>query len=64
MAGAPNDVRYSNYTHILGISIHYVPKDAAVWSKWTRFDRRYRGDFTLQSRLPLLRPGFEDFEHM
>ena len=64
VAGAPNDVRYSNYTHILGISIHYFPKDAAVWSKWTRFDRRYRGDFTLQSRRPLLRPDFEDFEHM
>ena len=51
-AGAPNDVSYRNNTHIPGISIHYFPKDVAVWQKWTRFDRRHRGDFTLRCRRP------------
>ena len=54
VAGAPTDVRYSNNTRILGISIHYFPKDAAVWPKWTRFDRWYRGDFPLHSYRPFV----------
>ena len=33
MAGASNDVIYKNNTHILGISIHYIPKDVAAWLK-------------------------------
>ena len=45
MAGAPNDVGYKNNTHSSGISIYYFPKDVAVCLKWTRFDRRHRGDF-------------------
>ena len=45
MAGAPNDVGYKNNTHLSGISIYYFPKDVAVCLKWTRFDRRHRGDF-------------------
>ena len=54
MARAPNDVSYKNNTHIPGIFIHYFPKDVAVWPKWTRstIDRRHRGDFPLQCRLP------------
>ena len=48
VAGAPNDVSYKNNIHMPGISIHYVPKDVAVWPKWTHFNRRHRGDFTLQ----------------
>ena len=52
VAGAPNDVSYKNNTHIPSISIHYFPKDVAVWPKWTRFDRCHRGDFTLQSHWP------------
>ena len=43
---------YKNNTHIPGISTHYFPKDVAIWRKWTRFDRRCRGDFTLQFRQP------------
>ena len=39
---------YKNNIHMPGISIHYVPKDVAVWPKWTRFNRRHRGYFTLQ----------------
>ena len=31
VAGAPYDVSYKNNTHITGISIHYFPKDVAVW---------------------------------
>ena len=27
MPGAPTDVSYKNNTHILGISVHYFPKD-------------------------------------
>ena len=46
----PNDVSYKNNTHKPGISIYYFPKDVAVWLKWTRFDLRHRGDFTLQCR--------------
>ena len=52
VAGALNDVSYKNDKHTLGISIQYFPKDVAVWPKWTRFDHRYGGDFTLQSRRP------------
>ena len=52
VAGAPNDVSYKNKTRTAGISIHYFPKDVALWPKWTRFDRRHRGDFTLQRRRP------------
>ena len=33
MAGASNDVIYKNNTHIPAISIHYIPKDVAVWPK-------------------------------
>ena len=42
MAGALAAVSYKkkNNAHILGISIHYFPKDLAVWPKWTRLDRR------------------------
>ena len=43
-------VSYKNNTHTLGISIHYFPKDVAVWPTWTRFDRRHRGYFTHQCR--------------
>ena len=50
MAKAPNDVSLKNNTYKLGISIHYFPKDVAVWPKWTRFDRRHRGDFALRCR--------------
>ena len=66
MAGAPDDVGYKNNTHIPGISEHYFPKDVAEWPKWTRLDRRYRGNFTLQYRLIMLRTGFEDacYEHV
>ena len=52
MAGAPNDVSYKNNTHIADIYIHFFPKDVALWPKWTRFDRRHRGDFSLQCRRP------------
>ena len=31
MAGEPNDVSHKNSKHIQGISIHYTPKDVAVW---------------------------------
>ena len=50
--GALNDFSYENDTHTPGISIQYFPKDVAVRSKWTRFDHRHGGDFTLQSRRP------------
>ena len=51
VAGAPNDASSKNNTHIPGISLHYFPKDVAVWPKWTRFDRRHhQGDFTPQCR--------------
>ena len=33
MAKAPNDVSLKNNTYKLGISIHYFPKDVAVWPK-------------------------------
>ena len=67
VAGTPNDVSYKNNTHIPGISIYYFPNDVAVWPKWTRFNRRHRGDFTLRCRrscAPLA--GFEDccYEHI
>ena len=52
VAGASNDVSYKNNTHIPGISIHYLPKNVTVWQKWTRLDRRHRGDFILQCRWP------------
>ena len=52
MAGAPNDISYTSNTHILDISIHFFPKNVAVWSKWSRFDRRHRRDFTPQCRWP------------
>ena len=52
MAGAPKDVSYRNNTHKPGFSIHYFRKDLAVWPKWMRFDRRHRGDFTLQCHRP------------
>ena len=45
VAGAPNDVSYKNNTNESDISLYYFPKDVAVWLKWTRFDRRHRGDF-------------------
>ena len=66
VAKVPNDASYKNNTHTPGISIHYFPKDVAVWPKWTRFDRRRRGDFALQSVVGLmLRTGFKDacYEH-
>ena len=47
-----SDFRYKNDTYTPVISTHYHPKDVAVWPKWTRFDRRHRGDFTFQSRRP------------
>ena len=50
VTGEPNDVSYKNNTDIPDISIHYFPKDVALCPKWTRFDRRHRGDFTLQCR--------------
>ena len=50
MTGEPNDVSYKNNTDIPDISIHYFPKDVALCPKWMRFDRRHRGDFTLQCR--------------
>ena len=55
VAGAPQEDK--NSTHTLSISIHYFSKDVAVRPKWTRFDRRHRGDVTLQCQL---RTGFED----
>ena len=39
VAGAPNDVMHNYNTHTPGISIHYSPRDVAVWPKQTRFDR-------------------------
>ena len=64
VAGASNDVSYKNNTFTPVISIYHFPKDVGVWPKWTRFDRRLQGDFTLQCRL--LRTGFEDgcYEHI
>ena len=50
VTGEPNDVSYKNNTDIPDISVHYFPKDVALCPKWTRFDRRHRGDFTLQCR--------------
>ena len=50
VTGEPNDVSYKNNTDIPDISIHYFPKDVALCPKWTCFDRRHRGDFTLQCR--------------
>ena len=50
MAGAPDDVSFMSNTHTPSISLHYFPKGVAVWQKWTRFDRRHRGDFALQCR--------------
>ena len=36
MVEAPNDVRYKNNINIPGlISIHYFPKEVAVWPKWS-----------------------------
>ena len=46
VAEALNDVSYKNNTHRPGISIYFFLKDEAVWPKYTRFDRRHRGDFT------------------
>ena len=51
-AGALSDVSFKKDALTPGISIHFFPKDVAVWPKWTRFDRRHSGDFTLQSRRP------------
>ena len=48
VAGAPNDVSFKNNTYISGIFIQSFPKDVAVKPKWTRFDHRHRGYFTLQ----------------
>ena len=59
-AGAPNDVSYKGNAHITGIAIHYFPKDFAVWKKWTRFDRRHRGDLLFNVVGLMLRSGFED----
>ena len=66
MAGAPTDISHKNNTHKPGISIHYFPKDVAVWPKWTRFDRRHREYYFLRCHWPLLRTGFEDacYEHI
>lgn len=67
MVEAPNDVRYKNNINIPGlISIHYFPKEVAAWPKWSRFDLRHRGNFTLQCRLPHVLTGFEDrcYENM
>ena len=33
VAGEPNDIKYENDRHTTGISIHYFPKDVAVWPK-------------------------------
>ena len=41
----PNDVSYKNNIHKPGISVPYVPKDVIVRRKWTRLDRRHRGNF-------------------
>ena len=49
-AGAENEVSYKNNTITPDISKHCFPKGVVVWPKWKRFDRRYGGDFTLQSR--------------
>ena len=46
VAEALNDVSYKNNTHRPGIYIYFFLKDEAVWPKYTRFDRRHRGDFT------------------
>ena len=59
-AGTPNDVSYKGNAHITGIAIHYFPKDLAVWTKWTRFDRRHRGDLLFNVVGLMLRSGFED----
>ena len=66
VAGAPNDISYTNNTHIPSISVHYFPKDIAVWPKWMCFDRCHRGDFTLHCQCLMLRTGFEDgcYEHI
>ena len=66
VAGAPNDISYTNNIHIPSISVHYFPKDIAVWPKWMRFDRCHRGDFTLHCQCLMLRTGFEDgcYEHI
>ena len=31
MAGAPDDVSFMSNTHTPSISLHYFPKDVAVW---------------------------------
>ena len=66
VTGEPNDVSYKNNTDIPDISIHYFPKDVALCPKWTRFDRRHRGDFTLQCRRLYASTGCEDacYEHI
>ena len=33
MVGEPNDVSFKDDTPIPGISIHYFPKDVALWPK-------------------------------
>ena len=52
VARVPNNITYKNNTHILGISIYFFLKYAAVWPKCTRLNRRHRGNFTLQYRRP------------
>ena len=47
VAKVPNDASFKNNTHIPGISIHYFPKDVAVWPKCRRPYAPYR----LQIRL-------------
>ena len=66
MAGAPDDVSFMSNTHTPSISLHYFPKDVAVWPKWTRFDRRHLGDFALQCRRHHAPYGFKDacYEHI
>ena len=59
MAVAPNNVSYKNNTHTPGISIHYFPKDVAVWPNG-RVSIVDRGDFTLQRRRPHAQYHFED----
>ena len=64
MARAPNDVSYNNNTFIPGVSIHFFPKDVAVWSKWTRFD--IEEILLINVVGVMLRAGFENgcYEHI
>ena len=63
MAEEPNDVSYKNNKHIQRISIKKNFKGCSCMAKWTRFDPRRKGQFTLKCRQPALNVALTNTYH-